>query len=105
VAEQFGEDAGDHLLRQLAGWIGAMIRTEDMVAHYTGHDFCIALPDTPVDEALLVMNRICGVLTYTDFALNEVYQPISVSVEFSIAGNQPGDTTRSLIERARAHLD
>lgn len=105
VAEQFGKTAGDHLLHQLAGWINAMIRTEDMVAHYTGHDFCIALPDTSVDEALFVMNRICSVLTYTDFALMEVYQPISISVEFSLAGNQPEDTTQSLIERARAHLD
>lgn len=105
VGEQFGEAAGGHLLRQLAGWIGAMIRTEDMVAHYTGHDFCIALPDTPAGEALFVMNRICGVLTYTDFALIEVYQPVSISVEFSLAGNQAGDTTQSLIQRARAHLD
>jgi two-component system, cell cycle response regulator len=105
VAEQYGQTAGEHLLRQLAGWINAMLRTEDMIAHYTGHDFCIALPDTPVDEALFVMNRISGVLTYTDFALDEVYQPISISVEFGLADNEPGDTTETLIKRARQYLD
>lgn len=105
VQDQFGQAASDHLLKQLSQWIGAMVRVEDMVAHYTGHDFCIALPDTPVDEALFVMKRIAGVLTYTDFALTEVYQPVTVSVEFGIAGIEKGDTIDVLIDRARSHLD
>ena len=105
VGVEFGEDAGTHLLKQLSQWIGAMVRVEDMVAHYHGHDFCIALPDTPVEEAMYVMNRIAGVLTYTDFALREVYQPVSISVEFGIAGIEKGDTIDALINRARANLD
>lgn len=105
VRNQFGDAASDHLLKQLSQWINAMVRVEDMVAHYHGHDFCIALPDTPVEEALYVMNRIAGVLTYTDFALVEVYQPVTISVEFGIAGIEKGDTIDALIDRARAHLD
>jgi len=105
VKEQFGDAASDHLLKQLSQWINAMIRVEDMVAHFRGHDFCIALPDTPVDEAMYVMNRIAGVLTYTDFALVEVYQPVTISVEFGIAEIEKGDTIDALIDRARAHLD
>jgi len=105
VAEQFGEDAGNHLLRQLHQWIDAMVRVEDMTAHYSGYDFCVALPDTPVEEARFVMNRIGGVLTYTDFALVEVYQPVSISVEFGLAANQPGDTAEALIQHARSFLD
>ena len=105
VKEQFGEAASEHLLKQLPQWINAMVRVEDMVAHYTGHDFCIALPDTPLEEALFVMNRIAGVLAYTDFALDEVYQPVSISVEYGIAEIEKGDTIDALIDRARAHLD
>jgi|GEM_PF-367449 len=105
VGNEFGQAASEHLLKQLSQWINAMVRIEDMVAHYTEHDFCIALPDTPVDEALFVMNRIAGVLTYTDFALTEVYQPVRISVEFGIAGIEKGDTIDALIERARARLD
>jgi two-component system cell cycle response regulator len=51
------------------------------------------------------MNRIAGVLTYTDFALTEVYKPVSISVEFGIAGIEKGDTIDALIERTHAHLD
>ena len=51
------------------------------------------------------MNRIAGVITYTDFALCEVYQPVRISVEFGIAGIEKGDTIDALIDRARAHLD
>ncbi|MBT4932121.1 MAG: diguanylate cyclase [Rhodospirillaceae bacterium] len=105
VKEQFGEAASEHLLKQLPQWINAMVRVEDMVAHYTGHDFCIALPDTPLEEALFVMNRIAGVLAYTDFALDEVYQPVSISVEYGIAEIEKGDTIDALIDRAHANLD
>lgn len=105
IKDQFGATASEHMLRQLPQWINAMVRIEDMVAHYTGHDFCIALPDTPLDEALFVMNRIAGVLTYTDFSLREVYQPVTISVEFGIAEIEKGDTTDTLIDRARATLD
>lgn len=105
VKDQFGEAASEHLLKQLPQWINAMVRVEDMVAHYTGHDFCIALPDTPVEEARFVMNRIAGVLAYTDFALCEVYQPVSISVEYGIAGIEKGDTIDALIDRARANLE
>ena len=51
------------------------------------------------------MNRIAGVLTYTGFTLTEVYQVVSISVEFGIAGIEKGDTIHALIERAHAHLD
>jgi two-component system, cell cycle response regulator len=105
VKEQFGEAASDHLLKQLPQWINAMVRVEDMVAHYTGHDFCIALPDTPLEEARFVMNRIAGVLAYTDFALCEVYQPVSITVEYGIAGIEKGDTIDALIDRAHANLE
>jgi len=50
VENEFGQAAREHLLKQLSQWINAMVRVEDMVAHYTEHD---VLPDTPIDEEFL----------------------------------------------------
>ena len=105
VREQFGAAAADHLTRQLAQWIMGLVRVEDLTARYQQHDFCVALPDTPLTEARIVMNRIAGILSYTDFAVAEVYQPIIVAVEVGMAELEPDDTVETLIARARENLD
>ena len=102
---QFGDEAGAHLTRQLAQWITTLVRAEDLTAHYAEHDFCVSLPDTSLQEADIVMNRIAGILSHTDFAVPEVYQPVTVAVEIGMAGLEPEDTVESLIARARESLD
>jgi two-component system cell cycle response regulator len=102
---QFGDHAGAHLTRQLAQWITALVRAEDLTARHGEHDFCVSLPDTPLHEAGIVMNRVAGILSYTDFAVPEVYQPIAVEVEIGMAESEPRDTAESLIARARENLD
>ena len=105
VRDQFGDEAGVHLTRQLAQWITSLVRAEDLTAHYGEYDFCVSLPDTPLHEAGVVMNRIAGILSYTDFAVPEVYQPVTVEVEVGMAGLESQDTAESLIARARENLD
>jgi two-component system cell cycle response regulator len=105
VRSQFGDEAGVHLTQQLAQWITTLVRAENLTAHYGDHDFCVSLPDTPLHEASIVMNRIAGILSYTDFAVPEVYQPVTVEVEVGMAEFEPQDTAESLIARARENLD
>ena len=101
---QFDTQAADHLLQQIHQWIAGLTRIEDMVARFGDHEFCIALPDTPVHEAQIVMHRIAGILSYTDFALPDVFQPISVWVETGITGLELGDDRDILIKRARHNI-
>ena len=105
VRREFGDDAGNHLMQQLGQWITGLIRAEDMVARHGEHDFCVAFPDTPMEEANAVMHRVAGVVSYTDFAVRNVYQPISVWVEMGIAELQPDDSVSTLLARARRNLD
>lgn len=103
--EQFGDEAADHLLLQLSQWIGGLLRGEDVTARYQGNEFCVVLPDTPQEEAEGVMNRIAGVLSYTDFAVKDVYMPVKVWVQAGCAVAQSEDTVDLLLARARARLD
>ena len=104
VGEEFGQEAGDHLMRQMAQWITGLVRVEDVTAHEDGYDFYLALPDTPIAEARMVLHRIAGVLAYTDFAVEEVYRPIQVEVLMGFAELEPDDTAETLAERARANV-
>ena len=54
----------------------------------------MVLPDTPLAEAETVIHRIAGVLTYTDFAVREVYQPVKLWVQVGATDAQPGDEVR-----------
>ncbi len=105
VRANFGDEAADHLLLQLSQWIGGLLRGEDLTARYEGTQFCVVLPDTPIEEAEVVMHRIAGVVSYTDFAVKDVYQVVKVWVESGSAAVAAGDTAETLIAKARAKVE
>lgn len=105
LQKDFGDEAAEQLFQQLGQWTSALIRAEDMVARHGRHSFCVALPDTPLKEAQAVMHRVAGVLSYTDFAIRDVFHPVSVWVELGLAELDPDDTVEALLGRAQQYLE
>lgn len=105
VGKHFGEDAAINLTRQLGQWITRLVRTEDPTALFGANRFCVVLPDTPLAEAEVVVHRIAGVLSNTDFAVPEVYQPVRIWVQVGCTDARPDDDCQSLFARAGAALD
>jgi two-component system cell cycle response regulator len=101
IRQRFGEEQANHLRLQVSQWISGLLRVEDMTARYEDNEFCVLLPDSPESEASLVINRIAGVLAYTDFAVRDVYEPVKVWVRAGYAELTDQDDTESLIARAR----
>jgi two-component system cell cycle response regulator len=101
IRQRFGEEQANHLRLQVSQWISGLLRVEDMTARYEDNEFCVLLPDSPESEASLVINRIAGVLAYTDFAVRDVYEPVKVWVRAGYAELNDKDDTESLIARAR----
>jgi hemerythrin len=52
INDQFGHDAGDEVLRQLAKQIRYALRTDDVVCRLGGDEFLVLCPGTPLDGAL-----------------------------------------------------
>lgn len=105
IRQRFGEEQSQHLRLQVAQWITSLLRAEDITARFEENEFCVVLPDTPKIEADIVMNRIAGVLAYTDFAVKDVYQPVKVWVRAGAAELQPEDhSVVELIARARQNI-
>ncbi|MBF0168378.1 MAG: response regulator [Alphaproteobacteria bacterium] len=104
VVHQFGKEAGEQLLAQLGNWIMGLLRAEDLTARSGDSEFCLVLPDTPIEEAEIVMHRIASVLTYTDFAVPDVYQPVKVWVEVGSALAREDDSVETLLARAHTRL-
>ncbi len=101
IRQRFGYEQANHLRLEVSQWSSGLLRVEDMTARYEENEFCVGLPDSPQSEASLVINRIAGVLAYTDFAVRDVYEPVKVWVRVGSAELGDGDTTASLVARAR----
>jgi len=101
IHQRFGVAQANHLRLQVSQWITRLLRAEDLTARYEENEFCVLLPDSPQSEASLVINRIAGVLAYTDFAVRDVYEAVKVWVRVGSAELNEQDDVDSLVARAR----
>ena len=104
IARLFGPAAADALMREVGGWITSLVRAEDVVGRINGSGFLVALPDTALEEAQIVGNRIAGVLLNTEFAVPGCDDALRVWIEVGCAAWAPGDSTEGHIARARRNL-
>jgi diguanylate cyclase (GGDEF)-like protein len=56
--DTLGHDAGDNLLRVVAGVVQKNLRPSDLLARVGGDEFAVLLPDTHYDGAAVVLSRI-----------------------------------------------
>jgi diguanylate cyclase (GGDEF)-like protein len=53
-----GHQAGDLALEMVAQCLKSVLRAADIASRYGGEEFCILLPQTKLDEAILIAQRI-----------------------------------------------
>ena len=56
--DTWGHAGGDAALRATAGLLRTQLRPSDQVARYGGEEFCLLLPDTCLDQARIVAERL-----------------------------------------------
>jgi diguanylate cyclase (GGDEF)-like protein len=77
----FGHEAGDLVLRELAGSLQSAVRAEDIVCRYGGEEFVILLPEITQERAMEAAERLRQrVLTMRLEYRGEALRQISISV-------------------------
>lgn len=99
VNDQYGHEAGNDLLRQLAASIKAHLRTTDVPARYGGDEFVVLLPDTEADAARDVAERIRESIVRRPLELRHDSVLITVSIGFACYPAD-GRSAEILLERA-----
>ena len=61
IRHECGETAENLLIAQIGQWLALLVRAEDVLGRLTPNSFAFILPDTPLEEADIVMHRIVGV--------------------------------------------
>ncbi|MEZ4600562.1 MAG: GGDEF domain-containing protein [Syntrophotaleaceae bacterium] len=82
--DRFGHQAGDEVLRQFCNVCRFKLREYDLFARYGGEEFAIILPETPVDAAQVVAEKIRGEVAGHDFEYDFVCHHVTAS--FGVAG-------------------
>ncbi len=71
VNDRFGHLSGDTALRQFAEIVRGQIRGMDIFGRLGGEEFGIVLPETGIEESLILGARICKALRGTDIHVSD----------------------------------
>jgi len=67
VNDHYGHDAGDYVLRTLANIMRMIVRKQDLVARWGGEEFLLMLPQTNLEGAVILANKIRDRILKTNF--------------------------------------
>ncbi|MGV8933235.1 MAG: GGDEF domain-containing protein [Gallionellaceae bacterium] len=96
--DTLGHQGGDEALIHLTRVIKDALRPSDSVARYGGEEFLIILPDTPMDMAMEILERLQRELTKKFFLHNNERKLITFSA--GVALHTAGEDQEDLIGRA-----
>ena len=101
--DRCGHLVGDVVLREVASLIKVSVREIDLVGRYGGEEFAIVLPDTSLEGALHVAERIRSTIEGHAFAAYDETLHVTLSLGISVyPGN--GEDAETLIDTADAAL-
>ncbi len=79
--DNHGHDAGDYVLKEMAGIIRAKgIREGDVFARYGGEEFCILLPKTNLKNAFEIAERLRKLVEQHQFVYDSKRLPVTASI-------------------------
>ncbi|GAA5181700.1 hypothetical protein GCM10025771_29220 [Niveibacterium umoris] len=96
--DSLGHTAGDEALVHLARVIGDTIRPQDSVARYGGEEFIVVLPDTDLESAVGVIQRLQRELTKRFFLHDNSKRLITFSA--GVSQLDPKQPAKRTIDRA-----
>ncbi len=99
VNDAHGHPRGDTVLRELAERVHEQIREVDTFARYGGEEFVVVLPETNVDGAALLAERICNAVRREPFR-HEDEPPLDISVSIGVAAFPAHGQTPATLMRA-----
>ena len=80
VNDTYGHQCGDFILKSVCETINAILRKVDMLVRFGGEEFCCLLPETDLQSAMIMAERIRKAIEKKEFNYNDAVIRITVSL-------------------------
>ena len=98
INDAYGHQAGDKVLKTVAQAMQRQIRSADFIARYGGEEFVILLPQTAIDAACQVAEKLRCAIEATPFHHGNT--PVKVTISCGVAQFTDTDTPETVLQRA-----
>jgi len=102
VNDSHGINYGDDVLFELSCVLRECVRSEDFCARWGGEEFLFLLPETGIDGALAVAQKIKQSVAMTEFKVNK--PGIRVTVSLGVSEFQTGQTVNDCLKKVEQAL-
>ena len=96
INDEHGHAAGDHMLRSFADCVRITLRKTDLAFRYGGDEFVIALPQTGVDQARAVVQKLRQAFSAVDFSDAIAHLSHQPTLSIGVAERSPRDNVITL---------
>lgn len=80
INDTYGHMAGDRILKSIAKSLRSVIRIEDFCGRWGGEEFLIILPETDLDQASLVAEKLVAEVRKTPLSVNGKKITVTLSI-------------------------
>jgi two-component system cell cycle response regulator len=101
INDSFGHDVGDEVLREFAVRLASNVRAVDLPVRQGGEEFLVVMPDTRLEDARRIAERIRLHVAAEPFRAGGLEDPLDVTISIGVATTLPGeDRVDGLLKRA-----
>ncbi len=101
VNDSFGHDVGDEVLREFAVRLASNVRAIDLPVRHGGEEFVVVMPDTDLEAARRVAERIRLHVAGSPFRVMNGEELLTVTISIGVAASSgAGDSSHALVKRA-----
>jgi diguanylate cyclase (GGDEF)-like protein len=84
INDKYGHLAGDYALKGISETIAGLLRAKDALYRYGGEEFLLILPETSLEGARAVAEKVRKAISSTTLAYNELQLPV-ITASFGVA--------------------
>jgi two-component system cell cycle response regulator len=101
INDGFGHDVGDEVLREFAVRLASNVRAIDLPCRYGGEEFVVVMPDTQLEDALRIAERIRLHVAGSPFRVMGGSELLTVTISIGVAATCGAlDKPDALLKRA-----
>lgn len=99
INDRLGHAVGDDVLRSVAASLRGGMRSNDLAIRWGGEEFLILLPNTPLDKAVPLAERVRNLVATTPQVAAD---PVTIS--FGVGQWRPGESFATFVDRIDAAM-